>query len=145
MWLLSESYNAAGFSDSAFLKEENNKDFVVEVGPRLNFSTAWSTNAISIFHACGLDNIPRAECSHRYLLHCSEPLTDAEKTAFTSNRGNTIWSIDSVHDRMTEQPYVTRLTSFKTGVEAAPIKTYPVVANGREELRKVVFIAVVHP
>ena len=38
---------------------------------------------------------------------------------------------------MTEQPYESRLTSFKTGLEAAPIKTYPVVANGREELKKV--------
>ena len=125
--MLSESYNAAGFRDSAFLKEDNEKDFVVEVGPRLNFSTAWSTNAISIFHACGLDNIPRAECSRRYKLHCSEPLSDDEKIAFTN----------SIHDRMTEQPYTTRLTSFNTGIEAAPIKTYPVVANGREELRKV--------
>lgn len=133
--MLSESYNAAGFSDSAFLKEDNEKDFVVEVGPRLNFSTAWSTNAISIFHACGLDNIPRAECSRRYKLHCSEPLSDDEKIAFTN----------SIHDRMTEQPYTTRLTSFKTGVEAAPIKTYPVVANGREELRKVRrFVSLTH-
>lgn len=84
MWLLSESYNAAGFGDSEFLKANDEKDFIIEVGPRLNFSTAWSTNAISIFHACGLDNIPRAECSRRYLLHCSEPLTEEEKTAFTS-------------------------------------------------------------
>ena len=45
---------------------------------------------------------------------------------------------------MTEQPYLTRLTSFKTGVEAAPIKTYPVVANGREELRKVVVLPLCH-
>ena len=82
--MLSESYNAAGFSDSAFLKEANDKDFLVEVGPRLNFSTAWSTNAISIFHACGLDNIPRAECSRRYLLHCSEPLSEEEKKLFIS-------------------------------------------------------------
>ena len=135
MWLLSESYNAAGFSDSAFLKEDNEKDFIVEVGPRLNFSTAWSTNAISIFHACGLDNIPRAECSRRYKLHCSEPLSDDEKIAFTN----------SIHDRMTEQPYTTRLTSFNTGIEAAPIKTYPVVANGREELRKVrLFVSFTH-
>ena len=85
MWLLSESYNAAGFGESEFLKVEGDKDFLVEVGPRLNFSTAWSTNAISIFHACGLDNIPRAECSRRYLLHCSEPLTEEEKRAFTGS------------------------------------------------------------
>ena len=82
--MLSESYNAARFSDSSFLKATNDKEFLVEVGPRLNFSTAWSTNAISIFHACGLDNIPRAECSRRYLLHCSEPLSEEEKKSFIS-------------------------------------------------------------
>ena len=48
-----------------------------------------------------------------------------------------VWCVASIHDRMTEQPYESRLTSFKTGLEAAPIKTYPVVANGREELKKV--------
>ena len=84
--MLSESYNAAGFSDSAFLKATNDKEFLVEVGPRLNFSTAWSTKAISIFHACGLDNIPRAECSRRYLLHCSEPLSEEEKQSFISKK-----------------------------------------------------------
>ena len=44
---------------------------------------------------------------------------------------------DSVHDHMTEEPYLTRLCSFKTGVEPAPIKTYPVLARGKEELKEV--------
>ena len=85
--MLSESYNAAGFGDHAFLEATNEKEYLTEVGPRLNFSTAWSTNAICIFHACGLTNIPRAECSRRYLVHSSEPLTEEEKKAFTSRRG----------------------------------------------------------
>lgn len=38
---------------------------------------------------------------------------------------------------MTEQPYLTRLTSFKLGIEPAPIKTYPVLARGKEELKEV--------
>ena len=38
---------------------------------------------------------------------------------------------------MTEEPYLTRLCSFKTGVEPAPIKTYPVLARGKEELKEV--------
>lgn len=40
---------------------------------------------------------------------------------------------------MTEQPYLTRLTSFKLGIEPAPIKTYPVLARGKEELKEVSF------
>lgn len=42
---------------------------------------------------------------------------------------------------MTEEPYLTPLTSFKTGVEAAPIKTYPVLARGKDELRDVCFFS----
>ena len=38
---------------------------------------------------------------------------------------------------MMEEPYLTRLCSFKTGVEPAPIKTYPVLARGKEELKEV--------
>ena len=45
--------------------------------------------------------------------------------------------IESVHDRMTEEPYLTPLTSFKLDIEPAPIKTYPVLARGKDELRDV--------
>ena len=38
---------------------------------------------------------------------------------------------------MTEEPYLERLCSFQTGVEPAPIKTYPVLARGKEELKEV--------
>lgn len=38
---------------------------------------------------------------------------------------------------MTEEPYLTPLTSFKMGIEPAPIKTYPVLARGKDELRDV--------
>ena len=41
---------------------------------------------------------------------------------------------------MTEQLYATPLDTFKLGIEAAPIKTYPVVAKGKEELREVGYI-----
>ncbi len=41
---------------------------VVEVGPRLNFATAWSSNMVSICRATGLDVISRVERSRRYLV-----------------------------------------------------------------------------
>ena len=40
----------------------------MQVGPRLNFSTAWSANAVSIFRSCGLSKVVRAECSRRFRL-----------------------------------------------------------------------------
>ena len=39
---------------------------VIEVGPRMNFTTAWSSNAVSVCHACGLTKITRIERSRRY-------------------------------------------------------------------------------
>ena len=38
---------------------------------------------------------------------------------------------------MTEQPYLEPLSSFKLGIEPTPIKTYPVLSMGREELKEV--------
>ena len=41
---------------------------VVEMGPRLNFATAWSSNMVSICRATGLDVVTRVERSRRYLV-----------------------------------------------------------------------------
>jgi hypothetical protein len=49
---------------------------VIEVGPRSNFSTAFSTNAVSICQSCGLNQVTRLEKSRRYLListRCGRP------------------------------------------------------------------------
>ncbi|MGB3211225.1 MAG: phosphoribosylformylglycinamidine synthase [Desulforhopalus sp.] len=76
-------------------------DRVVEVGPRLNFATAWSSNMVSICRATGLDTITRVERSRRYLVPESEELQDF---------------IDRHHDRMTECHYPAPLSTFLTGV-----------------------------
>src|SRR5665647_2336010 len=44
---------------------------VVEVGPRLNFATAWSSNMVSICRATGIDCVTRVERSRRYLVELS--------------------------------------------------------------------------
>ncbi len=46
----------------------------VQVGPRLSFQSAWSTNAVSICRSCGLDAIPRLEVSRRFLLRSKAAL-----------------------------------------------------------------------
>lgn len=74
---------------------------VVEVGPRLNFATAWSSNMVSICKGTGLDMVTRVERSRRYLVPEAEDLE-----AF----------IDQHHDRMTECHYPEPLTTFETGV-----------------------------
>jgi phosphoribosylformylglycinamidine synthase len=97
------------------------------VGPRMSFTTAWSTNAVAVCHACGLDAIQRIERSRRYRLTSECPLTDAEVTAFLA----------LVHDRMTECPYPRRLESFASGVTPAPVFEVPVLREGRAALERI--------
>lgn len=65
-WLLSETFEPMNFGADSFLRPEARSlalcdaivtrplqasQHFVEFGPRLNFSTAWSTNAVSIWYA----------------------------------------------------------------------------------------------
>src|SRR5512139_2116208 len=86
-WLLSETFEPEKFSSRSFLatlpsyfrEEGASLEYIhrlIEVGPRMNFTTTWSTNAVSVCQACGLDKILRIERSRRYRLSApglSEP------------------------------------------------------------------------
>ncbi|MFH1764571.1 MAG: phosphoribosylformylglycinamidine synthase, partial [Gemmatimonadota bacterium] len=102
-WLLSETFHPEGFSQESILSQDGP---VLEVGPRMNFTTAWSTNAVGICHACGLGKIRRIERSRRFILVRDQPLDEEEIRTFLS----------LVHDRMTELQYPEPLTSFETGM-----------------------------
>ena len=87
---------------------------VVEMGPRLNFATAWSSNMVSICRATGLEVITRVERSRCYRVPETEDVADF---------------IERNHDRMTECHYQQPLTSFETGVVPEPV--YEVDLKGR--------------
>ncbi len=73
-WLLSETFEPNNFSTTSFLLRKDGDDdssILIEVGPRLNFTSAFSTNAVSICHSCGLTNVKRIELSRRYLVSFS--------------------------------------------------------------------------
>jgi phosphoribosylformylglycinamidine synthase len=123
-WLLAETFEPEGFADRSLLPAGGQ---VLEVGPRMSFTTAWSTNAVAVCHACGLDAIQRIERSRRYRVTSSRPLTDAETAAFLA----------LVHDRMTECCYPRRLESFESGVTPAPVFEVPVLREGRAALERI--------
>jgi len=123
-WLLAETFEPEGFGERSFL--DPSAGTILEVGPRMTFTTAWSTNAVSICHACGLTKVRRMERSRRYLLRTSRPLTEGEISAFAA----------MVHDRMTECRYPEPLTSFQTGTEPAPVREIPVLEEGRTALER---------
>lgn len=94
-------------------------DRVVEVGPRMNFATAWSSNMVSICEATGLGMISRVERSRRYLVPVGE---DVERF------------IESNHDRMTECHYPKPLTTFVTGVVPEAVYEVDLKTNGPDGL-----------
>lgn len=122
-WLLSETFEPRYFSPTSFL----DRDGFLEVGPRMNFTTAWSTNAVSVCNACGLKKITRIERSRRYGLVADSGLGKREEQEFLSQ----------VHDRMTECPYPGTLATFATGIRPETVATVPLIEEGASALRKI--------
>lgn len=129
-WLLQETYEPENLGVESFLEKKRKKGLsmvVVEVGPRLSFTTAWSSNAVSICRACGLTEVTRLERSRRYLLYSRGPLQEHQVNDFAA----------LVHDRMTECVYTQKLTSFETSVVPEEVRHIPVMENGRKALEDI--------
>ena len=132
-WLLKETFEPEkltsettfGSQEGGFFSSPN--EVVIEVGPRMSFSTAWAANALSICQSCGLDSIDRIELSRRYLVKSVAPLSEADCDAFAA----------LVHDRMTEQRYYSPLKSFATDTVPAKVETIPLMEQGRAALERV--------
>ena len=122
-WLLRETFEPDGLGPESFLRG----GWICEVGPRLNFSTAWSSNAVSISQNCGLGKVLRIERSRRFAVRAAGALSEREQAVFAA----------MVHDRMTECQYPEPLASFETGIEPAATFTIPVLAEGRAALEHV--------
>ncbi|MGW8287452.1 MAG: phosphoribosylformylglycinamidine synthase [Desulfobulbales bacterium] len=95
---------------------------VVELGPRLNFATAWSSNMVSICRATGLAKISRIERSRRYLVHES-----VDRNKFIADH----------HDRMTECLYLEPLSTFETGIVPESVYEVPLKEKGPAALEEI--------
>ncbi|HHL32761.1 MAG TPA: phosphoribosylformylglycinamidine synthase, partial [Desulfobulbaceae bacterium] len=116
--LLADGFLAETVSTGPLLVGER----VIEVGPRLNFATAWSSNMVSICRAIGLGSISRVERSRRYLVPA-----DVDLQQF----------IASHHDRMTECLYPEPLTTFETGIEPEPVYEVDMIGKGPDALLEI--------
>ena len=123
-WLLAETFEPQLFGSHTYLGAEGP---VLEVGPRMSFTTAWSTNAVSICRGSGLHKIKRIERSRRYELRTADYLTDAEERGFLA----------LIHDRMTECLYPEPLRSFDPGVEPEPVYDVRLLEEGRTALKRI--------
>ncbi|MBM3710413.1 MAG: phosphoribosylformylglycinamidine synthase, partial [Actinobacteria bacterium] len=120
-WLISETFEQENLKNDSFLGSSSvsSVNKVIEIGPRLNFETAYSTNAVAICNACGLEEITRLERSRRYLL---------------SHEIDTDKFLSENHDRMTECLYQEPLKTFETGIKPEGVCFINLVEEGKKAL-----------
>lgn len=94
-WVLRNPHNPNSLVSQQVLTENENQ-ILIECGPRFNFSTSSSTNAVSICNNLGLSQVSRLEVSRRYLL----TFTGSKPTKDTENKLALL-----LHDKMTECRY----------------------------------------
>jgi phosphoribosylformylglycinamidine synthase len=119
-WLLGETFDPSGLSVTTFLSDCQT---VLEIGPRLNFETPWSSTARQVCHQVGLHKVVRLERARRFGFGQSFTLTEQEAL------------LASTHDRMTEVPYLEPLKSFETGLSVNLVHVVPVIRQGIDALR----------
>ena len=119
-WLLAETFAPERSGERSLIGPTGVE--IVEVGPRLNFETAFSTNAVAICRACGLGRITRIEKSKRWVLP-----EGADRGRFLAAR----------YDRMTECPYPRPLETFETGLVPEPVFVVPLIEKGIAALHEI--------
>ncbi len=139
-WLLAETFEPGLFSEKSLLNDDASPatcHALLEVGPRMNFTTAWSTNAVSVCHACGISTITRIERSRRFKFifkdssSCDETFMKGFITALTTDHGVLFY------DRMTECHYPEPLSSFASGMKPEPVYDIRLIEEGKEALGKI--------
>lgn len=124
-WILKNTQEADNLTEIAGL---NN---VIEIGPRFNFSTAESTNAVSICHSINLRAIVRIETSIRYSIEVDKMTGELE-----------IKIMNLLSDRMTQCRYTDENIPIDSFNERLPKEKeswfyVPVLSQGRKALQEV--------
>lgn len=119
-WVLKETYE-----DEALLRKEVpflTGSKVIEIGPRLCFSTPWSSNAQSVLQSCGLTTVRRIERSKRF-----------------KSESSLAKLVPLLYDRMTEERYPEPLASFELpgGKERELSQVVPLHPNPSQALRQI--------
>ncbi len=134
-WLLKETFEPEMFKEQSTLLVTAAAGITagagknaIEIGPRLAIVTPESTNAVSICSACGLDSIKRIEQTLCFCI-CLE-----DQSALTPEQRKKIYT--SVHDRMTEQPYLEPPISFEQDTKPEPVQLIPLFEKGTDVLKE---------
>ncbi|KAH8349013.1 hypothetical protein KR084_010343 [Drosophila pseudotakahashii] len=130
VWLVKQPLSSGqSLARQPVLQSEGQLQLLLEIGPRFNFSTPYSTNCVNIFHNLGYSEVRRVEASTRYLLTFREGSQVPEATKFVFLLG----------DRMTQCLYTEENTPKATFDEQLPEQQanwyfVPVLEEGRKAL-----------
>mmetsp|Transcript_14029 Transcript_14029/g.15233 ORF Transcript_14029/g.15233 Transcript_14029/m.15233 type:complete len:1320 (+) Transcript_14029:207-4166(+) len=130
-WLLAETFQKDYLKlEKSFLTtpvgQQSSKIWQVEFGPRMTFTSAFSSNACSICRACAVP-VKRLELSRRYRFHLKGGISEDAIKELKS----------MLHDKMTEEEYEKPLTTFDNGAQPEPVATIPIREKGRAALEKI--------
>ncbi|XP_012683728.2 phosphoribosylformylglycinamidine synthase isoform X2 [Clupea harengus] len=123
-WLFSPPQHG-GLSEEPSLKAGDGER-LVEIGPRLNFSTAWSTNAVSICQSAGLSQVSRVELSRRHLIK--------PKDGHNGMKSDMEKLIGCLYDNMTECVYLHPINSFTVETRSQEVFEVDILGKGRAAL-----------
>ncbi|KAJ1521156.1 hypothetical protein ONE63_002851 [Megalurothrips usitatus] len=129
-WILGNPLHPEQIASVPHLLGHPHGSLLVEIGPRLNFSTAFSSNAVSICQKVGLIGVTRVEVSVRYLI-------DWEQNGLNIGKDLQNQLAAVLHDKMTECRYEKPLESFSLGVKPADWFEVDVMSKGRAALEEV--------
>ncbi|KAF7661868.1 hypothetical protein LDENG_00251470 [Lucifuga dentata] len=129
LWLFRPPLQTEPLSENPNLTEGIGEK-LVEIGPRLNFSTAWSTNAVSICQSVGLTNVTRVEVSRRFLIKPKDGQSVKELN------GEIKGLIECLYDSMTECIYPHPITLFTVETKPQEVFEVDILGKGREALEK---------
>ncbi|XP_076754672.1 phosphoribosylformylglycinamidine synthase [Xylocopa sonorina] len=126
-WILASTFEPDSLKTSSVFNEKLNNCFVIEIGPRLNFSTAFSSNAVSICRSVHLNKITRIEVATRYYIKHSGIINKNVEDAIT----------DALLDKMTECRYTKPIQTFDHGFRPEKWFEVDILQEGRMALEKV--------
>ncbi|XP_017130543.1 phosphoribosylformylglycinamidine synthase [Drosophila elegans] len=133
VWLVKQPLTSGqGLSRQSVLQAESRGQLLLEIGPRFNFSTPYSTNCVNIFHNLGYSEVRRVETSTRYLLTFGKDVEERMAARFFPLLG----------DRMTQCLYTEKNTPSASFDEQLPERrdnweVVPVLEEGRPALDRI--------
>ena len=128
MWLIAETFEPEQTRFEPFIPNK----LVLEIGPRLNVETPFSSNAVAICHSMGLTKVTRIERSQRF------PLADSFGPGEMKVSHSFVWEalVDRHLDKMTQVVYDEPLITFATNIKPQPVRIIQILERGEAALRE---------